>query len=146
MTERSRQAVQRRHEGAVVAARPIADGLEIEDANDSNPANTGPWSTQSLRQLIGKLNELRADLLAMEEANADRMHGVADTYRASARNLLHYLALRRHDIRETQELLASLGLSSLGRAEGCVKATIEAVLRILEQLAGKPATSAEVRT
>ena len=40
-----------------------------------------------------------------------------DDQQASARNLLHYLALRSHDLRGAQPLLASHGLSSLGRTE-----------------------------
>jgi hypothetical protein len=36
--------------------------------------------------------------------------------------LIHYLALRRHDIRRLQEQLAALGLSSLGRMESHVLA------------------------
>ena len=35
----------------------------------------------------------------------------------SARNLVHYMALRRHDLRELQDQLAAVGLSSLGRAD-----------------------------
>jgi pyruvate kinase len=36
---------------------------------------------------------------------------------ASDLNLAHYIALRRHDIRELQEQLTANGLSSLGRGE-----------------------------
>jgi pyruvate kinase len=54
--------------------------------------------------------------------------------RDSARNLLHYLALRRHDLRPLQLRLAALGLSSLGRAESHVLASIDAVLGTLHRL------------
>ena len=47
---------------------------------------------------------------------------------ARARNLVHYLALRQHDLRPIQHELAARGLSSLGRAEAHVLATIDAVL------------------
>jgi pyruvate kinase len=53
----------------------------------------------------------------------------------SATNLLHYIALRRHDIRQLQDQLAAMGLSSLGRAESNVLATLDSVLRILRRLA-----------
>jgi pyruvate kinase len=56
--------------------------------------------------------------------------------RESARNFLHYLALRRHDISRLQDELSALGLSSLGRSEPCVLGTIESVLAVLERLAG----------
>jgi pyruvate kinase len=47
---------------------------------------------------------------------------------------LHYLALRRHDLRGLQIRLAALGLSSLGRAESHVLATLDAVLAVLNKL------------
>ncbi len=70
------------------------------------------------------------------EAMAD-LSDLHDTNQQSARNLLHYLALRRHDIRQLQERLASLGLSSLGGAESHVKNSIDAILRILYRLANR---------
>ena len=56
---------------------------------------------------------------------------------SSARNLVHYLVLRRHDLRGVQERLAGLGLSSLGRAETHVLANLDKVLGILHSLAGR---------
>jgi pyruvate kinase len=87
--------------------------------------------------LIDELSALRADLLRQEEALAAR-GGFPPGCEASARNLVHYMALRNHDIRGLQDRLAALGLSSLGRAESCVLATVNAVLRVLHRLAGRP--------
>ena len=56
---------------------------------------------------------------------------------ASAKNLLHYLSLRQHDIRPLQQRLALLGLSSLGRAESCVLPTLHAVIRVLAAILGQ---------
>lgn len=58
-------------------------------------------------------------------------------HKNSARNLIHYLALRGRDIRQLQEQLAALGLSSLGRTESHVLAAFEAVLNVVHQLAGQ---------
>src|SRR5262249_37659375 len=60
----------------------------------------------------------------------------------SATNLLHYLALRRHDLRHAQPLLAEHGLSSLGRTESHVRHGLEAVLKALHTLEGAPWTGA----
>lgn len=49
------------------------------------------------------------------------------------RNLLHYLALRRHDLRALQSRLAAFGLSSLGRIESSVPAGLDAVIAILAE-------------
>jgi pyruvate kinase len=59
---------------------------------------------------------------------------VHSNYQESARNLMHYLALRRRDLRPLQMRLAALGLSSLGRAESHVLATVDAVLDVLHRL------------
>src|SRR6516165_6440798 len=64
-----------------------------------------------------------------------RLDEVHANYRHSARNLLHYLALRRHDLRPLQLRLAALGLSSLGRAESHVLSNINAVLEAAHRLA-----------
>lgn len=62
----------------------------------------------------------------------------------SARNLLHYIALRRRDLRGVQQQLAEQGLSSLGRSESHVMHNVEAVLRVLRRLDGSPARSYDV--
>ena len=49
---------------------------------------------------------------------------------------MHYLALRRFDLRTTQEWLANLGVSSLGRSESHVLYNLDAVLAILYRLSG----------
>lgn len=89
-----------------------------------------------LEALIARLVELRAALVAAAERGACAVAGVHDNYRDSAVNLLHYLALRRRDLRGLQIRLAALGLSSLGRSEAHVMATLDAVLRALRRLAG----------
>ncbi len=57
--------------------------------------------------------------------------------RRSVENFLHYLALRKHDLRDLQSRLAAMGLSSLGRSESSVLAGLDAVIAILESLAGE---------
>jgi pyruvate kinase len=57
-------------------------------------------------------------------------------FRNSARNLAQYLALRHADLRPFQRRLSALGLSSLGRAEAHVEASVEAVMAALAAIAG----------
>ena len=57
---------------------------------------------------------------------------------ASARNLLQYLPFRGHDVRELQDQLVALGLSSLGGSEGHVQAGVDAALDALDALADYP--------
>lgn len=80
-----------------------------------------------LTELATSVSALRDDLLRVEAENADLVRSFGERNRRSARNLLHYVSLRRHDIRQLQVDLATLGLSSLGRCEAHVLSSVEAV-------------------
>src|SRR5664279_3478079 len=56
-------------------------------------------------------------------------------------NFAAYLVLRQIDLRDIQTLLMPLGLSSLGRCEGRVRPTLEAVVEALAALCGTAATA-----
>ncbi|HUJ24809.1 MAG TPA: pyruvate kinase [Myxococcales bacterium] len=87
--------------------------------------------------LYERLDLLRGHLLDAESRRAADVQAAAPHHAQSARNLLHYLALRSHDLRALQSSLAELGLSSLGRCEGHVLSSIEQLARVLAILAGK---------
>jgi pyruvate kinase len=86
-----------------------------------------PEPAENLEKISNHIDELIGDSLALEKKFASEIKLVNPAFRKSAKNLLHYLALRRHDIRDLQEQLATMGLSSLGRAEGHVLASLQAV-------------------
>src|SRR5579863_482601 len=86
---------------------------------------------QLIEQLIVPLNLLRSEMLQLEASGLAASSSVHPDHRASAANLIHYLALRMHDIRQLQAQLASLGLSSLGRTEQHVIGGLDAVMKIL---------------
>ncbi|MDH3747872.1 MAG: pyruvate kinase [Gammaproteobacteria bacterium] len=67
----------------------------------------------------------------LEKKYATELSQVHPNFSDSARNLLHYIALRQFDIRDLQDQLSALGLSSLGRAEQHVLPSIRAVERAL---------------
>ena len=94
------------------------------------------FQRHDLEHLLQSLEELRNHCLAMEASLKDEIEQVAPDYRPSARNLVHYLALRQHDVREVQRELSRLGLSSLGRLEGHTLAAIDAVIVALRKLRG----------
>jgi pyruvate kinase len=87
-------------------------------------------------RLIDEFQGIHDDLLRFVEDSADLLLDVHAHHKPSARNLLHYLALRSHDLRPLQARLAAAGLSSLGRAESHVLAAVESVLHVLQRLAG----------
>src|SRR5690606_5008668 len=84
------------------------------------------------------LQALRDSMLALEARYAEVLEAVSPRYRASAANLLHYLAMRRHDLRGLQPKLAAAGLSSLGRAESHAFSSIDTVLDVVCRLTGEP--------
>lgn len=87
--------------------------------------------------LIAAVESLRKRALALEHSRLRDIERVHPSHRKSARNLLHYLALRQSDNRTLQQELAELGLSSLGRAEAHTLHNLNAVLRALRGLAGR---------
>lgn len=89
--------------------------------------------------LIEEVLALRDRMVTAEIARADDIEAAHAYHRDSAANLIHYVELRQHDIRGLQTRLGLLGLSSLGRAEPSVLATLEAVLTALAGLRGDPA-------
>jgi pyruvate kinase len=60
------------------------------------------------------------------------------SFKPSAHNLASYLAFRKHDVRALQEELAVWGLSSLGRSEGRILASLDAVATVLAKLLDEP--------
>jgi pyruvate kinase len=91
----------------------------------------------NIENAFQELTAIRADMVegpVTSKASLDKVH---PNYRDSAQNLLHYLALRRRDLRPLQMQLAKLGLSSLGRAESHVLATVDSVLEVLHHLMGR---------
>lgn len=91
-------------------------------------------TARSLRDLSAALHELRSDLVHGEEDAREVLGRIPEARRESARNLVHYLALREHDHRELQRDLAAYGLSSLGRLEGRVLASVEELLATVDAL------------
>ena len=110
--------------------------LEAQPLNFPNPnplSNVAPhpFETDPLERLITELNAIQFEMHELEAAEFARLSGLHHTQTESARNLIHYLALRRHDRRRIQEKLSLNGLSSLGRAESHVKASVDAIAGVL---------------
>jgi pyruvate kinase len=88
--------------------------------------------------LIAELKEIYQEILDLEPL-AEKLSGtVHPDFRPSARNLVRYLALRNHDLRQLHDPLSDLGLSSLRSAEGYVLTNLYRVLQLLHLLVGEP--------
>ena len=98
--------------------------------------NKWPCEREPLDVLIAKVSALRSEVESMAKKASLPEH-IHEKYCRSAQNLLHYLAMRMLDLRELQLLLSEWGLSSLGRAERKVMATLDSLLEVLHKLKGQ---------
>jgi len=91
----------------------------------------------SLDELQSELAHLRARVAAGRQALLKgwkpALAGPAHVRQAA--NLAAYIAFRREDLRDLQERLSDLGLSSLGRCESHVEATLDSVDLVLGAMA-----------
>jgi len=107
---------------------------------DGAPSIDGAVSVDSsARSLLQSLLKLREEIVRVsDEILSGWEPGIHRTnFLPSARNLATYLALRQHDLRATQALLVPWGLSSLGRSEAHVLASIDAVITSLGAIVGE---------
>lgn len=101
-----------------------------------------PPTTITCEDLIRQVESLRDLVEKQAEHGKKALIGLPPGRYPSAENLLHYLAMRSCDLRSLQDQLARLGLSSLGRAEAHVLATINAILHNLYLVSAKQTSAA----
>ena len=119
---------------------------DLSDPELPEPPLPAAPDQRLLRRLIGALEEIRTEALELEAIHAADVAAIDPAYRASARNLLHYLGVRRRDIRAVQADLAGCGLSSLSNMESGTLASIDTVLANLARLCGaRPAARPAAR-
>lgn len=110
---------------------------------ETSVSTLAPYEIEEVGGLLDALKHLRDTVTKDAAGHRNQLDNLDPAYVASARNLLHYLSLRQHDIRPLQQRLAVLGLSSLGRSESCVLATLNAVIRVLTAIVGQQTRIAE---
>jgi hypothetical protein len=100
------------------------------------------------RQLHREIVELRGQVLRGGGEIFDRWRPRIrrEEFLPSARNLAHYLALRRHDLRDLQVRLMPWGQTSLGRCEARVLPSLNAVAAALAALGSEGGPEAEPDT
>ena len=91
---------------------------------------------EKTQKLIARLSELRDYAIEIEGQNESLIARIHPYYKSSARNLLHYLAIRTFELDEIQAALSSLGLSSLDHSEGYTLTNLENILYLLHMIQG----------
>ena len=84
--------------------------------------------------ILDELKDIQRSCVSAEHEFAESIAAACTQSKESIRNLLHYLAFRKHDLRDLQSKLAAMGLSSLGRLESDTVAGLNAVIAALEAL------------
>lgn len=108
-----------------MSAQPSQPRPAGRDGGRSHRA--GPDPISQLLQLEHEVNQLLTNLGEAESLWSQWLTAVAAEQRTSARNLVQYWAIRQSDLRDLQSRLAAFGLSSLGRSEAHVEATLSLV-------------------
>ena len=90
---------------------------------------------ETIENLIQKLLHIVEDVVDTEEKYQGDLDLVHPEYKKSARNLIHYLAVRQHDMRDINLTLGMLGVSKMINAEANVMPVLRSVLRILYKFA-----------
>lgn len=89
-----------------------------------------------LTGLRAELQRLRADAIGAEARASAELALVHPAHAAGASNLVRYVALRSHDLRDLQDRLTAEGLSSLGRMESDVLRNLDAVIGTIDAALG----------
>ena len=117
----------------------------MSEHRDSRVAAGGDTEAEWAR-LVEHLDQLLERLADAETQWSERIDAAAATYQPSVHNLVHYWAIRGVDLRGVQHRLANFGLSSLGRSESHVEASLRrvraALLAMLDESWCPPAPSA----
>ncbi len=87
--------------------------------------------TKKLKPIQDKLENIRQAAHQLEERFEPLLAAVHPKNHPSALNLLHYIALRRHNLEPLQRQLSRLGISSLQHAESHVMANLQVVMHQL---------------
>ena len=86
--------------------------------------------------LCERIDEIQAHAGDLESKFESELLAVHPDYALSARNLLHYIALRQADVSSLQNALTAFGLTSLSACEAHVMPTLRAVRHALVKLGG----------
>jgi pyruvate kinase len=100
-------------------------------------------SHADIEQVREQLRSIHDRATALEAKYATELSGVHPAFHEGARNLVHYLALRKSNTHDLRKRLRRLGLSSLAHAERNVLGSIDSVQTAIDCLIGGRAVDAE---
>ncbi|NAS14443.1 pyruvate kinase [Poritiphilus flavus] len=91
-------------------------------------------NVDKINEVIETLDRALEAMALEEDQHRESLEETDPMYAQSARNLLHYNAFRRFDLRSTQKRLKNIGLTRFANAEGHIKASVVNTRYILSKL------------
>lgn len=88
----------------------------------------------SLDELYARLQHLLVEIERAEHSEHARLERIRPEHVESARNLIHYIAVRRQELRPLQRSLSAYGLSTLGKIESMVRSWLLTVIATVDAL------------
>ena len=101
------------------------------------------FNQKKMDALLAQIDLILNAIQQEETAAEEQLGAIAPRYYKSARNLVHYNAFRKFDLRVTQKRLRNLGLTRFANAESHIRASLLKTKFILETLQGE--VSAETK-
>ncbi|MFT5763529.1 MAG: pyruvate kinase [Saprospiraceae bacterium] len=92
---------------------------------------------EKIKAIIVNLDSIIEKALSLEADNKTALGKIHPAYQSSARNLLHYRALRSHKLNDLQKELGNLGLSRLARIQSHVLSSLYTIRGVLASFLGK---------
>lgn len=93
--------------------------------------------TEKIRAMMENIDNIIRNAFELEKQYEKELEKVHPNYQLSARNLIHYRALRSHNLKELQKGLGNIGLSRLARIQSHVLRSLCTNRTILESFIGK---------
>jgi pyruvate kinase len=90
-----------------------------------------PWKKENAEIMLRQIDAIIEHAFALEEHYRPQLERVHPKFKESARNLVHYRAMRSNDIRELQKQLGHMGISRLAKAESHTMANLSITRSIL---------------
>lgn len=90
-------------------------------------------TTDQLSQLQQQLATLEQEMLSAAAKKISQLQLIHPDQFPAAHNMIHYLTLRKQDIRLLQDQLHILGLSSLASSESHIRSQVQSILQRLGQ-------------
>lgn len=87
---------------------------------------------EKIQAMIASIETMIRHARELEESYEEPLSRVHPSFEKSARNLIHYRALRMNDLRDLQKQLGNMGLSRLAKAEAHTLASLRTTLSILK--------------